>query len=846
MKVSACIIAKNEPLLEQCLKSIKGYVDEIVVVDTGSTDNTPEIAKKYADVFEVYTGCNDPKTGLINDFSDARKRSFDIATNKAVIWLDADDILVGAENIKKILDEYEKTTSTFDAVGFIFPYEYSYDQDGNCTCRHYRERLFTDKNKFRWTNPVHEVAVPIESYNISLIQKDDVIYKHHRQYSSKHMESGRNLRILKKYFEKVGESDARQMYYLGLEYVNNGLVDESIKCLSRYIEISGWEDERVMACLKLVDIYHALVQYEKALEWGFKAIEIKENWGEGYFALAKTFYFMAMRGDANQTRYWQKCAHYAKIGLDLPPTQTMLFINPLEREAEIHKYYNVALSKLGDIKGALESVNIGIRKQPKDPHLTNNKKVYEIFLAKHDITVGVNKLNEYGGIDKITTNNIISLINNQKISIENNIEKNSIKEPEDIKINIWEIASEYEKEGFKLIDCHLLKNKYVVSNLLQEDKNSLLNIVFFIGDGVEEWTPETVKYTGIGGSELMAINISKRLAKLGHNVSIYSGCGEAGEGIYDGVRYYKTEKYHDLSCDVLIVSRRADALDDKYNIKSKIKLLWVHDVFAINATNDLLAKADRILALSEWHKDNLVNYHNIHPNKIIKTRNGIDLKRFNKKIERNRFKCINSSSPDRSWPVLLQAWPEIKKHVPQAELHLYYGFKNWKYSAQFNPGHNDLINKLEEMIVNMKDLGVVFHDRISQDKLSDEMLGSGAWLYPSWFWETSCISAMEAQAAGLRMITSNRGALTETVGYRGTLIDGEWTSPEYISVFIGKTIEALTKEDQDDRIVLQKYAQDHFDLDDLANEWNDMLYELIETIKINPICPYYPTASYRK
>ena len=45
--VSLCIIVKNEPIFENCLKSIRDYVQEIVVVDTGSTDNTPEIAKKY-------------------------------------------------------------------------------------------------------------------------------------------------------------------------------------------------------------------------------------------------------------------------------------------------------------------------------------------------------------------------------------------------------------------------------------------------------------------------------------------------------------------------------------------------------------------------------------------------------------------------------------------------------------------------------------------------------------------------------------------------------------------------------------------------------------------------------
>jgi glycosyltransferase involved in cell wall biosynthesis len=63
--VSLCMIMKNEaPRIEAALNSIKDYVSEIIIIDTGSTDGSPEIAKKYADKFEIFTACNDSEGKL--------------------------------------------------------------------------------------------------------------------------------------------------------------------------------------------------------------------------------------------------------------------------------------------------------------------------------------------------------------------------------------------------------------------------------------------------------------------------------------------------------------------------------------------------------------------------------------------------------------------------------------------------------------------------------------------------------------------------------------------------------------------------------------------------------------
>lgn len=799
--ISVCIIVRNDPIgLENCILSFKDYVDDIVIVDTGSTDNTPEIAKKYANRFEIFTKCNDPETGLIENFSLARQRSFNLAKNDAVMWIDSDDILVGAEKLPQILEEAKKIEPLGGSTCFLFPYEYAYSPEGACICRHYRERLITNKNDFEFVNRIHEVLIPKDNSKCLLINREELVFKHKRQYNNKAVDPNRNLRILKKVVEIDGSQDLRQFYYLGLEYCNVGDFDNAIKYLTKYVASSGWPDEAAMATLKLVDIYQVLNNFEEGLRWAFKTIEIKHNWGEGYFAVGKLFYHLAMKGGPQEIENWKKCAHFIKTGLSFPPTQTLLFINPMERESEIYKYYNMALNKLGDIKGALESVNIGILKQPNDYSFINNKKLYEEHLAKQEIVSALNTLISIGSISKESIDAI-----------------------------------------FNILTPKLTETK---QNSLPTINNGKLDIIFALGDGVEIWNSETLKKTGLGGSETMAAELAKRLVSLGHRVRIYNSCGQPG--IYDGIEYYPTSMYQNLNCDVLIISRNAQLLDDSFNIKAKLKLLWVHDVCVLNAKNALLLKADRILALSEWHKQNLIAAHNIHPDHILVTHNAINLDRFNnKKINRNKYKCINSSSPDRSWSILLNIWPKIKERIPQAELHLLYGFKNWEHVAQYYPGQPELIARLKEQIKILEPLNVVYHGRVNQDQLAEEFLSSGAWIHPTWFTETSCLTAMEAQAAGCRIVTSSIAALNETVADRGILIPGNWTTPEYQEKFINSVITAMTIEDNSDREIIQNYAKEHFCLNKLAQEWDRMFYSLIEELKTNPLVSYQPTPKYK-
>ena len=93
--ISVCMIIKDEEkTLNRILSAIKKFADEIVIVDTGSKDNSIEIARKYTDKIFHFI--------WIDNFGEARNFSFSKATKDYIMWLDADDVIKDSE-IEKIL-----------------------------------------------------------------------------------------------------------------------------------------------------------------------------------------------------------------------------------------------------------------------------------------------------------------------------------------------------------------------------------------------------------------------------------------------------------------------------------------------------------------------------------------------------------------------------------------------------------------------------------------------------------------------------------------------------------------------------------------------------------------------
>jgi len=229
-----------------------------------------------------------------------------------------------------------------------------------------------------------------------------------------------------------------------------------------------------------------------------------------------------------------------------------------------------------------------------------------------------------------------------------------------------------------------------------------------------------------------------------------------------------------------------------------------------------MKKIDVVWVLSAYHKSLLPK--DLQQKAIISA-NGVDVRQFDGKVERHEKKAIYTSSYDRGLEHLLKIWPEVRKEVPGAELHVYYGW------GTFNKLRTDEKNREWKswMMVQMRDLaGVHEHGRIDQIKLAQEMKSASIFAYPCHFEEISCISVMKAQIAGCIPLTTDYAALTETnltdLKVKGNPRDDETVLEEYKKQLIAH----LKGEVGVDRAMIEKNAREKFTWTAVAKQWSEL------------------------
>ncbi|MDR0946446.1 MAG: glycosyltransferase [Ruminococcus sp.] len=234
--VSLCMIVKNEEdVLGRCLESAKDIFDEIIIIDTGSTDKTKEIASRYTDKIYDFE--------WIDDFAAARNFAFSKGTCDYKFWLDADDV-ISETNREKLI----KLKAVADGSVGVFRMYYGivFDEKGNCTYKYYRGRMFLAKLHPIWKGRVHETCTT-QTAGIS-IDTDIEIY-HKKKTAENH--TPRNLRILKNEIES-GSTDPRTQYYYSRELMYSGDYKAQIKMAEIFLENpAGWYVNKISACQDL-------------------------------------------------------------------------------------------------------------------------------------------------------------------------------------------------------------------------------------------------------------------------------------------------------------------------------------------------------------------------------------------------------------------------------------------------------------------------------------------------------------------------------------------------------------------------------------------------------------------
>lgn len=353
MTISLCMIVKNEEeVLARCLDSVQQIADEIVIVDTGSTDRTKEIAAAYTD--KVYD------FEWIEDFSAARNYGFSKATKEYCMWMDADDIIT-EENQKAILELKKTLSRDIDVV--MLRYNIRFDESGNPTFSYFRERIVRNGKGYHWVGKVHEV---IDTKGGKRFYSDAAV-SHKKVRVS---DSQRNLRIYEKQLAEEGVLCPRDMFYYARELYYHQYYIKAIEFLERYLtEGNGWLENIIEACKFLALCRYALQEDDAALEAYFKTLKYDTPRAEICCDIGKHFF--------NKKQYHQAIFWYETALTRKRNDQSGAFV-----QTDCYGYLPsiqlcVCYDRIGDIEKAKQYNEMAGSFNPKSSAYLKNKEYYQ-------------------------------------------------------------------------------------------------------------------------------------------------------------------------------------------------------------------------------------------------------------------------------------------------------------------------------------------------------------------------------------------------------------------------------------------------------------------------------------
>lgn len=246
--ISLCMIVKNEErCLERCLNSVQNIVSEIIIVDTGSTDRTIEIAKQFTD--KVYS------FEWTNDFSEARNYALDHATGEYILHLDADEYLYeGVENLQRELNKAYYFLRIRNELGM------------GRTQTHQFVRLFRNQPSMRYEGKLHEQISLEKNAHLPYELMNCVIY--HDGYLDNIVKdknkSKRNMDIIK---DAIKTSPTSFNYYnLGLQYYFEGQYGNAVDAFKKSYSLANNQTFTSRMLILLVNSLLELKQYQQALD----------------------------------------------------------------------------------------------------------------------------------------------------------------------------------------------------------------------------------------------------------------------------------------------------------------------------------------------------------------------------------------------------------------------------------------------------------------------------------------------------------------------------------------------------------------------------------------------------
>lgn len=711
----------------------------------------------------------------VNDFARARNFNFSQVPKEYdyILWGDADDAFRGLENLRTTMEKNP-------ADAYILHYLYAFDEYKNPVVVHPKTQVIKNDGSFSWHGCIHEDLQPtreVSTYFLKGIERlhlsNDVRFESAKE---------RNLKVAELALKETPD-DPRTFWNLGnaLKALNKN--EEALDAFNKFLKTSESDQEKYIVRLRMAEVYWQDGDKNKGLEMAQFAIGLLPEYPDAYHLAGSILFEM---------KEYHRAESMYKLGLvRKPPYYKILVYNPRDYDytplMNLAKVYiNMSLPTL-----ALECLKGCAKIMPSDERTKRLIKIIEKESAESEkIIKTVSKL--------------------KKIKDKEKLAKELDKIPDKHKSNPWV--------------CNLRNENFIKTESTGRD------LVIYCGQSAEEWTPETA---GVGGSEEAVIELSKRLANRGWNVTVYNTCGYK-EHLFGKVlfRPFWSWNVRDKQ-DVVIIWRHPRSLD--YPINCKNIYLDLHD--CISDGEFIQSRIDKLKGIFVKSKFHRSLYPNIPDKYFTIVPNGIDVERFsNVNFEaKDKNLLINTSAPDRGLVSLAKTFKKIKEKHPQLRCVWAYG---WNTFDQYWMGNIKQQEWKRQVIELLKDAGVEELGRLSYEDVSKLYKQGNILLYPTNFAEIDCITVTKALACGCIPVTTDFAAVGEKQaggGYfvHSPLTKDNWCPPykrdfsmpdEEVEQVVKHLGEALKWDLSDDRrFKMRDFALNNYSWELVADIWNKTL-----------------------
>lgn len=779
MNVSLCMIGKlserHQQALQTSLRSMVPYVQEVCFLDNGSPWNPRDLLAAICAEYDVplkYEWYEDPNKhpehGWTSDFANLRNRCQALVTSPVWCWLDTDSVMVNGASWRQLVEE--AFTGDKNALDIMeVRYDYSHDAAGKCNHRVPTNQVFRT-GYTEWRYPVHEQAWPLRMCRFGSASDKDFYMEHLPGVRDSKGSAARNLWIVERYEAQGGEMTARMLGNKADCLMRLGRMAEALDRFAEAIDSSEEPDERYRLMIHAIHAHREVNDHEGALRVATRAAAL--------FPQRKTPWLHMAVIAMDQGRFPEAIGMVKRADALPPDPYEGTSFNPVFIAFSGQMVLVKSYMAMDDVRGAAKAAEFLQPHRDKDP---------EIDALCEEVDTLFDQTVRYQCFRAVC----------------DTLPQNQAEE-------VWRAAP---------YDLILFPEVARAHRPARDPRKR--RVAFFCGPSVKPWDAMSLG-EGVGGSEKCVIFLSRAMAAQGWQVDVYGMPRQAQIGLDEhGVCWLPHYAWDDPEVDVFVGWRVPKFL--AHASRAQQRWLWLHDVvYAPLFSPDAAAMATGVFCLTDFHAAPLRS-QDAWKGKVYLTANGLDPDEI-RDGPNHQHRFIYASSPDRGMLPLLEQWPVIRTAIPDAELHLYYGFTaNYLRDMRNNPKLRRTKERIEAQLQRVE--GVHWHGMVGQDELASAFAQSGFWLYPTAWPETFCITAAQAQANGAIPITSRYpdSGVPETCRYdlgpepRGGSI---YDDPAWLTAWTDQVVKVASKEpDHAFRKEMKAWARETFSWKKVAADW---------------------------